>query len=86
MQRASHNISLDLHCLLWVNIGSLCKAAILAQVGYFYSGGVGQYYSGANNLLGTSKPREFQANKYEDIDITAQNVPEDVTPARSPTN
>jgi hypothetical protein len=32
----------------WVNIGCLCKAAILAQVGHFYSGGVGQYYSGAN--------------------------------------
>jgi hypothetical protein len=34
----------------WVNIGSLCKAAILAQVGHFYSGGVGQYYSGANSF------------------------------------
>ena len=32
----------------WVNIGGLRKAAILAQVGHFYSGGVGQYYSGAN--------------------------------------
>jgi hypothetical protein len=32
----------------WVNIGSLCKAAILAQVGHFYSDGVGQYSSGAN--------------------------------------
>jgi len=38
----------------WVNIGSLCKAAILAQVGHFYSGGVGQYYSGANTLSRTT--------------------------------
>jgi hypothetical protein len=39
----------------WVNIGSLCKAAILAQVGHFYSGGVGQYYSGANNRVFNDK-------------------------------
>jgi hypothetical protein len=32
----------------WVNIDGSQKAAILAQVGHFYFGAVGQYYSGAN--------------------------------------
>jgi hypothetical protein len=33
----------------WVNIGGTEKAAILAQVGHFYFGAVGQYYFGANS-------------------------------------
>jgi hypothetical protein len=33
----------------WVNIDGTKKAVILAQVGHFYFGAVGQYYSGANN-------------------------------------
>ncbi|MBA3763856.1 MAG: hypothetical protein H0X04_11040, partial [Chthoniobacterales bacterium] len=32
----------------WVNIVRGQKAAIIAQVGHFYSDAVGQYYSGAN--------------------------------------
>jgi len=33
----------------WVSILGGQKAAILAQVGHFYSDDVGQYYSGANS-------------------------------------
>ncbi|MCZ4317339.1 hypothetical protein O4H66_28410, partial [Comamonadaceae bacterium G21597-S1] len=32
----------------WVNIDGPKKAVILAQVGHFYFGAVGQYYCGAN--------------------------------------
>jgi hypothetical protein len=32
----------------WVNIDGTKKAVILAQVGHFCFGAVGQYYSGAN--------------------------------------
>ena len=35
----------------WVSILGGQKAAIIAQVGQFYFDEVGQYYSGANNLI-----------------------------------
>jgi hypothetical protein len=34
----------------WVNISSPEMAAILAQVGHFYFGAVGQFYIGANTF------------------------------------
>ncbi|MBA3625450.1 MAG: hypothetical protein H0W48_13585 [Methylibium sp.] len=33
----------------WVNIDGTAKPVILAQVGHFYFGAVGQYYFGGNN-------------------------------------
>jgi len=42
----------------WVNIDG-AKKVILAQVGHFYFGPVGQYYFGANNLCVT-RPRTTQ--------------------------
>ena len=36
----------------WVNILGGQKAAIIAQVGQFYSDEVGQYYIGANTFAG----------------------------------
>jgi hypothetical protein len=38
----------------WVNIDGTEKAVILAQVGHFYFGAVGQYYIGANIQHGGS--------------------------------
>jgi hypothetical protein len=40
----------------WVNISAAQKAAILAQVGHFYFGVVGQYYFGVNKGVGATHP------------------------------
>lgn len=41
------NIRISTACS-WVNMSAAQKTAILAQVGHFYFGAVGQYYVGAN--------------------------------------
>jgi transposase len=44
----------------WVNIDGQ-KAAIVAQVGHFYSGAVGQFYIGANMYCRDQRPAPWQA-------------------------
>jgi len=53
----------------WVNISSPEMAAILPQVGHFYFGAVGQYYSGANTFPDVS----FRISLVSQVDVRGRS-------------